>query len=67
MIGCVAQVLPSGDAAIKIDPLEISEARWFTRDETASLLARTHPEGLWVPGPQAIAHHLIRTFVDDVR
>ena len=28
------------------------------------MLARTHPEGLFVPPPVAIAHHLIRAFVE---
>jgi hypothetical protein len=28
------------------------------------MLEGTHPEGLWVPGPQAIAHWLIRAFAD---
>ena len=34
------------------------------RDEAALLLARTHPEGLTAPPPMAIAHHLIRAFVE---
>lgn len=60
MIGCVAQAL---DAAITIDPAELAEARWFTRDEVAAMIAGTHGEGLSVPPPMAIAHLLMRAFV----
>lgn len=46
-----------------IDRNELEDARWFTREETAQMLARTHPDGLFTPPPVAIAHHLIRAFV----
>ncbi len=59
MIGCVARCTPG---PVTLDPTEILDARWFTRREATHLLANTHPEGLWVPGPQAIAHHLIQRF-----
>ncbi len=26
---------------------ELEDARWFTREETAQMLARTHPDGLF--------------------
>lgn len=61
MIGCLAQA-ESED--IVIDPSELEAARWFSRDEAALMLARTHPDGLFVPPPVAIAHHLIRAFVE---
>ncbi len=60
MIGCVA-FTQSGP--LKTDPAEIAEARWFDRDDCRTLLAGAHPEGLWVPGRQAIAHSLIKAFV----
>lgn len=50
---------------ITIDPDEIKDARWFSKDELKLMLARTHPDGLWVPGKQAIARVLIQAFVDD--
>ncbi len=60
MIGC------HGDAAstdIQIDPSEMNDVRWFSRDEArASLEGKTD---ITVPGPIAIAHHLIRTWVYD--
>jgi len=52
---------------ITIDPKELEAARWFDRDEVATMLARTHPDGLFTPPPVAIAHHLIRAFVEGAR
>ncbi len=60
MIGCVARV--AGSLALRIDPVEIVEARWFTRAQAQQLIERTHPDGLWEPGHQAIAHRLIARF-----
>ena len=61
MIGMHAQAL-SRD--IVIDANELEAARWFHRDEAALLLSRTHPQGLVAPPRMAIAHHLIRAWVD---
>ena len=61
MIGMHAQAT-SRD--IVIDANELEAARWFHRDEAALLLSRTHPEGLVAPPRMAIAHHLIRAFVE---
>lgn len=61
MIGCVGF---AAHAALRIDTTELAEARWFDRDACRQMLDRTHPEGLWVPGRQAIAHSLIRAFID---
>ncbi|QIB34431.1 NAD(+) diphosphatase [Ancylobacter pratisalsi] len=49
---------------ITIDPVELEGARWFSREEAALLLTRTHPDGLVAPPPMAIAHHLLRAFVE---
>jgi NAD+ diphosphatase len=62
MIGCHAQALSD---TIVIDRSEIEDARWFSRDELALMLNRRHPDGLTTPPPVAIAHHLIRSFVED--
>ena len=62
MIGCHAQALSDH---IVIDRSEIEDARWFSRDELALMLGRRHPDGLTTPPPVAIAHHLIRSFVED--
>jgi NAD+ diphosphatase len=62
MIGCHAQALSE---EVVIDRSEIEDARWFDRDELAQMLTRRHPDGLTTPPPVAIAHHLIRSFVED--
>lgn len=62
MIGCTAQALAD---TIVVDRLELEDARWFTREEARSMLAGEHPEGLSAPRPMAIAHHLLRVFVED--
>jgi NAD+ diphosphatase len=64
MIGCIAEA-KSED--IIIDRSEIEDARWFSRDELAAMLARQHPQGLTTPPPVAIAHHIIRAYVEDGR
>jgi len=61
MIGCIGYAT-SGE--ITIDPTEIQEARWFSRAEVRQMLDEHHPDGLWVPGKQAIARALITSFVE---
>lgn len=60
MIGCFAEATDKG---LTLDPNEIAEARWITRDDALAMLERRHPEGLTVPGPHAIANKLIRHFI----
>jgi NAD+ diphosphatase len=62
MIGCHAEALTTD---IVIDRLELEDARWFDRDEIASMLLRKHPQGLTTPPPVAIAHHIIRAWMED--
>ena len=61
MIGCIG-IARTTD--IKIDPNEIVDARWFPRAEVKQMLEGKHPDGLWVPGQQAIARALITAFVE---
>jgi len=61
MIGCHAQALSE---EIVIDPEEIEDARWFSRAEASSMLAGQHPQELLCPPPIAIAHWLIRAFIE---
>jgi NAD+ diphosphatase len=61
MIGCHAEAKSEN---IIIDRSEIEDARWFDRAELASMLARSHPGGLTTPPPIAIAHHIIRDYVE---
>lgn len=62
MIGCHAEALTH---EIIVDKQELEDARWFSRDEVASMLMRRHPGGLTTPPPVAIAHHIIRAWVDN--
>lgn len=48
-----------------IDRTELEDAHWFGRDELRAMLEDRHPDGLKVPAPMAIAHHLIRAAVAD--
>jgi NAD+ diphosphatase len=61
MIGCHAEAL---NTDIKVDKSELEGARWFEREEVALMLLRRHPEGLGTPPPVAIAHHIIRAWVE---
>jgi NAD+ diphosphatase len=62
MIGCHAEAL-SRD--IVVDRTELEDARWFDKDEIVTMLMRNHPQGLTTPPPVAIAHHIIRAWVED--
>lgn len=61
MLGCIGF---AENTDIVVDKAELAAARWFTREEALSMLEQTHPEGLTAPGRHAIAHYLIRSFVD---
>jgi NAD+ diphosphatase len=62
MIGCFAEAETD---SITIDANELEDARWFSREEVAAMLAGHHPNGLNAPLPFAIAHHLLKRFVED--
>jgi NAD+ diphosphatase len=47
-----------------MDANELVDVRWFSKDEMAAMLLRKHPEGLTCPPPVAIAHHIIRDWVE---
>jgi NAD+ diphosphatase len=61
MIGCLAQAT-SFD--ITIDPNELADARWFSRNEVRQILAGTHADGITAPPRMAIANHIMQIFVD---
>ena len=58
MIGCHAEAI-SGE--IVVDEGEMSDVRWFSRDEVLLALEDKLP-GVNIPGPIAIAHHLIKSW-----
>ena len=62
MIGCHAQATST---EITVDREELEDARWFTRDEAALMFIGQHPEGISIPPPIAIAHHIIRAWVEE--
>lgn len=49
---------------LHIDMNELEGARWIERAEIAEMLLRRHHEQIFTPPPVAIAHHLIRAFVE---
>ncbi len=63
MIGCLAQAVST---EITIDELELDGAQWFTRDEARRSLEDPDsiPE-LQMPGAMAIAHQLIKAWVNE--
>jgi NAD+ diphosphatase len=61
MLGCIGR---AETIELSIDLDEIAEARWFTRQDAQLMLERRHPDGLTVPGKQAIANALITSFVE---
>jgi NAD+ diphosphatase len=59
MIGCFAKAV-SRD--VKPDENEIAELRWLERDVARELIAGKRRDGIQVPPPIAIAHHLIKAW-----
>jgi NAD+ diphosphatase len=61
MLGCIAH---AETTELNVDKDELADARWFSRSEAMSMLDGTHPEKLTAPGKHAIAHILVRAFVE---
>ncbi len=61
MIGCHAKALTID---IQKDNEEMSDVRWFSRDDVRLALKGENPH-LQVPDPIAIAHHLIKAWAED--
>ncbi|MHB8382600.1 MAG: hypothetical protein ACYDC3_09730 [Candidatus Binataceae bacterium] len=47
---------------MKADENEIAEVRWIERDTARKLITGKQVDGIRVPPPLAIAHHLIKTW-----
>ena len=60
MIGCHADAATTD---IHFEPEEMADVQWFTRDEVRLALDE-RSEILAIPGPTAIAHHLIRAWAN---
>ncbi|MGC4391854.1 NAD(+) diphosphatase [Agrobacterium sp. M50-1] len=61
MIGCYAEAL---SFEIARDEIELEDCRWFTREEVAKMLEAPTGEGFSAPPMGAIAHRLMRDWVE---
>ena len=61
MIGCHAHAL---SAELTVDHTELEEADWFSRAEVAAAMAGDEDGRFIAPPPQAIAHHLIKWWLN---
>jgi len=59
MIGCFAK---AESRQAKVDENELAEVRWLERSVARELIEGKQVDGVRVPPPIAIAHHLIRTW-----
>src|SRR5271167_4139989 len=59
MIGCFAK---AESRAVKADENELAEVRWIERSVARELVQGQRVDGVLVPPPIAIAHHLIKTW-----
>ena len=65
MIGCHAV---AEDDALAIDPNELEDARWFARAEVAEAIEKGEASsGLKAPTSRAIAHYLLRWWLEETR
>jgi len=61
MFGCQGEAL---EGAITIDPAEIEDALWLTREEMVTVMAAAHPR-IRAPRRGAIAHFLAEAWLAD--
>ena len=62
MIGCIAEALST---EIQIDDVELDDVRWFDREEVLAILANPGAcDSVQLPGPIAIAHHLLKAWAN---
>ena len=61
MIGCHAEATRTD---LHIDPNEIEDARWISRERCSAHARAQAQDGLYAPPPIAIAHHIIRAYVE---
>jgi NAD+ diphosphatase len=59
MIGCFAK---AASRDVKVDQSELAELRWIERKVARELIEGKRVDGIMVPPPIAIAHHLIKAF-----
>ena len=59
MIGCFAK---AESREVKVDENELAEVRWLERSVARELIEGKRVDGMLVPPPIAIAHHLLKTW-----
>ncbi len=59
----IGLIIDAESEEIRIDATELEAARWFTREETTSMMAGTHAE-FFSPPRLAIAHHVIQAWLE---
>lgn len=64
MIGFHAVARDPSARSITVDPNELEDAKWFTKEETLQMLDGRHPSGFVVPPAYSISHQLIRSWVE---
>lgn len=62
MIGCRARALTTD---LSLDPVELPDAFWASREIVRLMLTGTHPQGLQAPGPYAIARKLLEAWLSE--
>ena len=60
-VGCLAR---AATRAITLDDAELEDARWFAREEVRAMFEKRHPETLFAPMRMAIAHHLLKYWLE---
>ncbi|XP_066471820.1 NAD-capped RNA hydrolase NUDT12 [Tiliqua scincoides] len=60
MIGCIAVAVST---EIKVDNIEIEDARWFSREQIVEILNTRNQSAFFIPPHQAIAHQLIKHWI----
>jgi NAD+ diphosphatase len=61
MIACHAY---ADDDALTLDPSEIEDAQWFTRNEVEEAFANPDEARFVPPFPLAVAHHMLRWWLE---
>ncbi|HOY77068.1 MAG TPA: NAD(+) diphosphatase [Hyphomonadaceae bacterium] len=59
----IGMILEADNEDIKVDESELETARWFTREETRSMMAGTNPDA-FPPMRFAVAHHVIKAWLE---
>ncbi len=60
MLGCVGH---AEHKELVIDAAEIEQAAWYSREEAQAMLEGKHADELWLPGPQSMAHQLVKAWL----